>query len=55
MDADIYPKNGPKKADKVEGAIGEGSSCYELHGYYVQGVGEKTAVLPKDWKVVWQQ
>ena len=21
-----------------------------LHGYYAQGVGEKTAVLPKDWE-----
>ena len=50
MEADIYPKNDPKKADKVDGAIGEGSSFHELHGYYAQGVGEKTAVLPKDWE-----
>ena len=49
MEADIYPKNNPDKADKVDGAIGEGSSFHELHGYYAQGVGEKTAVLPKDW------
>ena len=50
MDADIYPKNNPGKADKVDGAIGEGSSFHELHGYYAQGVGEKTAVLPKGWE-----
>jgi len=50
MEADIYPKNNPDKADKVDGAIGEGSSFHELHGYYAQGVGEKTAVLPKDWQ-----
>ncbi len=50
MEADIYPKNDPKKADKVEGAIGEGSSFHELHGYYAQAVGEKTAVLPEDWE-----
>ncbi len=50
MEADIYPKNDPKKADKVDGAIGEGSSFHELHGYYAQGVGKKTAVLPEDWE-----
>jgi len=49
MEADIYPRNHPDKADKVDGAIGEGSSFHELHGYYAQGVGEETAVLPKDW------
>ena len=50
MEADIYPKNSPEKADKVDGAIGEGSSFHELHGYYAQGVGERTAVLPKEWE-----
>ena len=50
MEADIYPKSDPKKADLVDGAIGEGSSFHELHGYYAQGVGEKTATLPKDWQ-----
>ena len=49
MEADIYPRNHPDKADKVDGAIGEGSSFHQLHGYYAQGVGEETAVLPKDW------
>ena len=49
LEADIYPKNYPDKAEKVDGAIGEGSSFHELHGYYAQGVGEETAVLPKDW------
>ena len=50
MEADIYPKNNPEKADKVDGAIGEGSSFHELRGYYAQGVGESTAVLPRDWE-----
>jgi len=50
MEADVYPKNKPEKADSVDGAIGEGSSFHELHGYYAQGVGERTAVLPKDWE-----
>ncbi len=50
MEADIYPKNDPEKAYKVDGAIGEGSSFHELHGYYAQGVGNKTAILPEDWE-----
>ncbi|MDH4054348.1 MAG: hypothetical protein OEW73_15240 [Gammaproteobacteria bacterium] len=50
MEADIYPKNKPERADMVDGAIGEGSSFHELHGYYAQGVGEKTAVLPNGWR-----
>lgn len=50
MEADIYPKSDPRKADLLDGAIGEGSSFHELHGYYVQGVGENTATLPKDWQ-----
>lgn len=50
MEADIYPKNNPEKADKIDVAIGEGSSFHEVHGYYAQGVGVKTAVLPKGWE-----
>jgi hypothetical protein len=50
MEADVYPRNYPEKADKVDSAIGEGSSFHELHGYYAQGVGKKTAVLPEDWE-----
>ena len=37
-------------ANEVDGAIGEGSSFHELHGYYAQGVGPNTAVLPSGWK-----
>ncbi len=50
MEADIYPRNIPKKADAIDGAIGEGSSFHELHGYYAQGVGPATAILPRDWQ-----
>ncbi|MEJ2273788.1 MAG: hypothetical protein P8Y01_04345 [Woeseiaceae bacterium] len=50
MEADIYPKNKPEHADMVDGAIGEGSSFHEMHGYYAQGVGEETAVLPDGWQ-----
>ncbi len=50
MDADVYPNHNPELADKIDGAIGEGSSFHELHGYYAQGVGPETAVLPSGWK-----
>ncbi len=50
MEADVYPNHNPELADRVDGAIGEGSSFHELHGYYAQGVGPETAVLPSGWK-----
>ena len=50
MEADIYPKKKPEMADAVDGAIGEGSSFHELHGYYAKGVGQETATLPRNWQ-----
>ena len=50
MEADVYPNHNPALADRVDGAIGEGSSFHELHGYYAQGVGPDTAELPSGWK-----
>jgi hypothetical protein len=50
MEADVYPNHNPELADRVDGAIGEGSAFHELHGYYAQGVGPETAVLPSGWK-----
>jgi len=47
METDIYPKNKPELAGKVDGAIGEGSSFHAEFGYYAQGVGPETAVLPR--------
>lgn len=49
-EADIYPLNAPELADKIEGALGEGSPFHETYGYYAQGVGPETAVLPSGWK-----
>jgi hypothetical protein len=50
MEADIYPKEAPELAEKIDGAIGEGSRFHETHGYYAQGVGPETAILPSDWQ-----
>ncbi|HEY5242850.1 MAG TPA: DUF6036 family nucleotidyltransferase [Polyangiaceae bacterium] len=49
-EADVYPRNRPERADLIDGSIGEGSPFHETYGYYGQGVGETTAVLPAGWK-----
>jgi hypothetical protein len=48
-EADIYPLLAPELAEKIEGALGEGSQFHETYGYYAQGVGPDTAVLPAGW------
>ena len=50
MEADLYPMSRPEMADKVDGAIGEGSKFHQTHGYFAQGVGPDTATLPKGWR-----
>lgn len=49
MEADIYPLKAPELADRIDGAIGEGSQFHQRFGYYAQGVGPETATLPRDW------
>lgn len=49
-EADIYPLQAPELAEKIEGAIGEGSHFHEMYGYYAQGVGPETATLPSGWE-----
>lgn len=48
-EVDIYPYKAPELADAIDGAIGEGSQFHEMNGYYAQGVGPQTAVLPSGW------
>lgn len=50
MEADVFPLNHPKRADKIEGAIGEGSRFHDQFGYYAQAVSASTATLPKGWR-----
>lgn len=49
-EADVYPMNHPERADLIDGSIGEGSPFQATFGYYAQGVGETTAVLPAGWR-----
>lgn len=49
-DADVYPRHHPERADVIDGSIGELSPFHETYGYYAQGVGVRTAVLPVGWE-----
>jgi hypothetical protein len=50
MEADVYPLHRPDLADLIDGAIGEGSPFHDCFGYYAQGVGPETAILPAGWQ-----
>ena len=49
-DVDLYPRHHPERADLIEGSIGELSPFHQTYGYYAQGVGVRTAVLPESWE-----
>ena len=50
MEADFFPMHRPDLADVIDGAIGEGSPFHDRFGYYAQGVGPETAILPAGWE-----
>lgn len=50
MEADIFPMDAEELSDKIDGAIGEGSTFHEEFGYYAQGVDSTTATLPSGWR-----
>jgi len=50
MEADVWPRNHPERWELIDGSIGELSPFHETFGYYAQGVGPETAVLPEGWQ-----
>ncbi|AKU91453.1 DUF6036 family nucleotidyltransferase [Vulgatibacter incomptus] len=50
MEADLFPLHHPQRWDLIDGSIGEGSPFHTTFGYYAQGVGEETAILPNGWR-----
>jgi hypothetical protein len=50
VEADIYPRNHPERADNIDAAIGELSSFHQTHGYYAHGISPMTAILPTGWE-----
>jgi hypothetical protein len=50
QEADIYPRNAPEAAIKIDGALGDGSRFHETYGYYAHAVGPETAKAPTGWE-----
>ena len=52
VEADVAALNDPdeRKADLIDGSIGEASMFHETFGYYAQGVSQSAAVLPDGWQ-----
>lgn len=50
VDVAFFDDPDDRKADQVDGAIGELSPFHETFGYYAQGVGVSTAALPEGWR-----
>jgi hypothetical protein len=50
LEADIYPRHRPERADYIDGALGDGSPFHRTHGYYAHGVGPETARAPTGWQ-----
>ncbi|HWH21480.1 MAG TPA: DUF6036 family nucleotidyltransferase [Solirubrobacterales bacterium] len=50
IEADIYPRARPEKAEEIDGALGDGSQFQATFGYYAHGVGPETAKAPAGWE-----
>jgi hypothetical protein len=50
VEADVFPRNHPERADLIDGSIGELSPFHATYGHYAHGVDETTAVLPDGWR-----
>lgn len=52
VEADVAALEDPdeRKADLIDGSIGEASMFHQTFGYYAQGVSQSTAVLPRGWQ-----
>jgi hypothetical protein len=50
MEADGWPRSHPEPWELIDGSIGELSPFHRTFGYYAQGVGPETAMLPEGWQ-----
>jgi hypothetical protein len=48
----IDPDDDPEASEEVAALFGEGSAFHRKHGFYIDGVDENTARLPRDWATV---
>lgn len=59
VEVDVYPDNAKlweanqrdatEASEEINALFGEGSKFHVTHGFYIDGVDENTAILPKDW------
>jgi hypothetical protein len=45
----IDPDDDPEASEEIAALFGEGSAFHRKHGFYIDGVDENTARLPRDW------
>ena len=50
LEADVYPRGEPSRADEIDGGIGDESVFHETYGYYAHGVGPETPIAPAGWE-----
>lgn len=50
LEADIYPRRDPSRAEEIDGQMGDGSQFQRTYGYYAHGVGPETAKAPVGWE-----
>jgi len=50
MELDIYARNNPEMRIEIERNLGELSRFSETYGYFADGVGPETALLPTGWE-----
>lgn len=50
VEAGVYPRRDPSRADLIDGSLGDGSMFHRTFGYYAHGVGPLTAVAPVGWE-----
>jgi hypothetical protein len=50
MEADVYPRRDPSRADRIDRTIGDGSRFHETYDYHARGVGPETLRAPEGWE-----
>jgi len=50
QECDLYPKNHPETAGRLDAELGRGSAFARRHGFYVDVVAPEVASLPPGWE-----
>ncbi|MCA6112478.1 helix-turn-helix domain-containing protein [Bradyrhizobium sp. CNPSo 4026] len=47
----LDPDDDPEASEEIAALYGEGSAFHKQHGFYIDGVDEHTATLPRQWQL----